>query len=46
VWYFLSTLALSLLGIEKGEEHSAYLNWDVAEHKGKLLRYEIPSEDG
>jgi hypothetical protein len=38
-----TTLALGLLGAKAGEEHPGYLNWDIPEHRTRILRGEIPS---
>lgn len=39
-----TTFALYMLGVDKGEEHLAYLNWDIAEHRSRIIRNEIPPE--
>lgn len=39
-----TTFALTLLGTEKGRQHSAYLNWDIDLHRRALLKGEIPSK--
>ena len=39
-----TTLALSILGERRGDESPGYLNWDVPEHRARILREEIPPE--
>lgn len=36
-------MALAILGARRGKEHPGYLNWDIPEHRARLLRGEIPS---
>ena len=36
-----TTFALHLLGIQKGQEHPGYLNWDFDHHRNKIIRQEI-----
>ncbi|MCY4344277.1 MAG: AAA family ATPase [Gammaproteobacteria bacterium] len=39
-----TTLALHLLGIERGAGHPAYLNWDIAAHRQRILAGELSAE--
>ena len=39
-----TTLALHLLGRERGAGHPAYLNWDIAAHRPRILAGELPAE--
>ena len=39
-----TTLALHLLGGERGAGHPAYLNWDIAAHRQRILAGELPTE--
>lgn len=39
-----TTLALHLLGAEKGSGHPAYLNWDIASHRQRILNGVLPAE--
>lgn len=38
-----TTLALHLLGSERGAGHPDYLNWDVARHRQRILTGELPT---
>ncbi len=37
-----TTLALHLLGAKGNKEHPAYFNWDVVEHREKIIKNELP----
>ena len=39
-----TTLALHLLGDAGGTRHPAYLNWDIAAHRQRILAGELPAE--
>jgi len=39
-----TTLALRILGAAPGEDHPAYLNWDIPAHRSRILREELPPE--
>lgn len=39
-----TTLALHLLGTEKGAGHPSYLNWDIASHRQRILAGDLPAE--
>ncbi len=39
-----TTLSFDLLGMKKGEENPAYLNWDIASHRQTIMREEFPAE--
>ncbi len=39
-----TTLALHLLGSERGAGHPAYMNWDIAAHRQRILAGELPAE--
>lgn len=39
-----TTLALHLPGGERGAGHPAYLNWDIAAHRQRILAGELPAE--
>ena len=39
-----TTLALGLLGSRKGARHPAYLNWDIATHRQRILDGQLPAE--
>ncbi len=39
-----TTLALHLLGALRGTRHPAYLNWDIAAHRQRILAGELPAE--
>ncbi|MFH1728195.1 MAG: ATP-binding protein [Pseudomonadota bacterium] len=37
-----TTFALSYVGIEKGDLHPAYLNWDIKSHRDMIIKEEFP----
>ena len=39
-----TTLALHVLGGDRGSQHPAYLNWDVEAHRHRILKGEVPVE--
>ena len=39
-----TTLALHMLGSKRGAGHPAYLNWDIATHRQRILDGELPVE--
>ena len=39
-----TTLALHMLGSKSGAGHPAYLNWDIATHRQRILNGELPVE--
>ncbi len=39
-----TTLALHLIGSQPGARHPAYLNWDIARHRERILGGEVPTE--
>jgi len=39
-----TTLALHLIGAERGGAHPSYLNWDIPSHRRRILHEELPSE--
>ena len=39
-----TTMALHLLGIKKGEEHPAYLNWDIKAHRRNIISEEFSND--
>lgn len=37
-----TTMALHIIGARKGMEIPGYYNWDIAEHRERIIRHEIP----
>src|SRR3989338_864433 len=40
-----TTFALHLATLQRGEEHPAYFNWDIATHRQKIIQEKFPPHE-